>query len=132
MGGILLPVSRVVSDKLFKMISRRIFQVVAWLLVVAVAVFTLGPVEWRPLTGLPTHLERFAGIALITGAFCLGYPRYRLAILVLVIGGIGLLEVAQDLIPGRHGKRVELAIKVAGALIGGVGSMLIERLKPAA
>jgi hypothetical protein len=112
------------------MSSKRIFQGVAWLLVVAVAVFTLGPVEWRPITGLPTHLERFAGAALITGAFCLGYPNYRLGILVLVIGGIGLLEVAQDIIPGRHGKRVDLAIKVAVALIGGVGAMMIERLEP--
>ncbi len=79
---------------------------------------------------MPAHLERFTGIALITGAFCLGYPRYRLGILVLVVGGIGLLEVVQDIIPGRHGKRVDLAIKVVGALIGGVGAMLIERLKP--
>jgi hypothetical protein len=114
------------------MTSRRIFQGFAWLLVVAVAIFTVGPVEWRPTTGLPAQLERFVGIALITAAFCLGYPRYRFGILVLLIGGIGVLEVAQDIIPGRHGKRVELAIKVAGALIGGVGSMLIERLKPAA
>jgi hypothetical protein len=121
----------VASDKLFSMISRRMFQGIAWLLVVAVAVFTLGPIEWRPTTGLPPHLERLAGIALITGTFCLGYPRYRLGILILVIGGIGLLEVVQDIIPGRHGKRVDLAIKVAGALLGGVGSMLIERLKPA-
>jgi VanZ family protein len=43
------------------------------------------------------------------------------------LGGIGLLEVAQDIIPGRHGKRVDLAIKVAVALIGGVGAMMIER-----
>jgi VanZ family protein len=48
---------------------------------------------------------------------------------VLVIGGIGLLEVAQDIIPGRHGKRVDLAIKVVGALVGGVGAIMIERLK---
>ncbi len=112
------------------MTSRQIFQGVAWLLVVAVAIVTLGPVEWRPNTGLPAHLERFVGIALVTAAFCLGYPRYRLGILVLVIGGIGLLEVAQDIIPGRHGRRVELAIKVAGALIGGGGAMMIERVKP--
>ncbi len=109
--------------------SRRIFQGIAWLLVVAVAIFTLGPVEWRPNTGAPASLERFVGIALITGAFCLGYPRYRLGILVLVIGGIGLLEVAQDIIPGRHGKRVDLAIKVVGALVGGVGAFMIERTK---
>jgi hypothetical protein len=119
----------VASDILFNMISRRIFQGIAWLLVVAVAIFTLGPVEWRPNTGAPASLERFVGIALITGAFCLGYPRYRLGILVLVIGGIGLLEVAQDIIPGRHGKRVDLAIKVVGALVGGVGAFMIERTK---
>jgi hypothetical protein len=129
-GGILLPIFFEALDNLYRMISRQIFQGVAWLLVVAVAVFTLGPVEWRPNTGAPASLERFAGIALITGAFCLGYPRYRLGILVLVIGGIGLLEVAQDIIPGRHGKRVDLAIKVAGALIGGGGAVMIERLKP--
>ena len=111
------------------MTVRRVFQGIAWLLVVAVAIFTLGPVEWRPNTGAPPGLERFAGIALITGAFCLGYPRYRLGILVVVIGGVGLLEVAQDIIPGRHGKRVDLAVKVAGALIGGVGAMMVERLK---
>jgi hypothetical protein len=114
---------------LFSMTSRRSFPGVAWLLVVAVAVVTLGPLEWRPSTPLPAHLERFIGIALITGAFCLGDPRYRLVILVLVIGGIGLLEVAQDIIPGRHGKRVDLAIKVAGALVGGVGAIMIERTK---
>jgi len=112
------------------MTSRRISHGLAWLLVVVVAAFTSGPVEWRPATGLSTHLERFTGIACITGAFCPGYPRYRLSILVLVIGGVGLLEVVQDIIPGRHGKRVELAIEIAGALIDGVGAMIIERLKP--
>jgi VanZ family protein len=68
-------------------------------------------------------------MALITTAFCLGYPRYRLGILVVVIGGVGLLEVAQDIIPGRHGTRRDLAIKVAGALLGGTGAMIVERLK---
>jgi hypothetical protein len=109
------------------MTTRLVFQWLAWLLVVAVVIFTVAPVEFRPNTGAPPHLERFIGIALITGAFCLGYPRYRIGILILVIVAVGALEVAQDIIPGRHGKRLDLAIKVSGALLGGTAAILVDR-----
>lgn len=123
---------RTPSDTLPRMTNRVIFQWVAWLLVTAVVVFTVAPIEFRPNTGAPASLERFIGIAMITGAFCLGYPKHRIGILVLIIGAVGFLEVIQDILPGRHGRKVDLAIKVAGALLGGASAMMFERLRKTA
>ena len=109
------------------MTVRTISRWVAWLLVAAAILFTVAPIGYRPNTPAPASVERFAAIALITAAFCLGYPRYRIPILVAVIIAVGALEVAQDMIPGRHGRKIDLAVKVAGALIGGAAAALIDR-----
>jgi hypothetical protein len=66
------------------MTPKVFFRWVAWLLVLAIAVFTLAPIEWRPVTKAPDSLERFAAFAAIGAAFCLGYPKRRLYILVLL------------------------------------------------
>ena len=81
-----------------------IFRWMAWLLLVAVAVFTLCPIALRPVTSAPADLERALAFALIGGAFCLGYPKHRLAVVLSVIGLVGLLEATQNLVPGRHGQ----------------------------
>ena len=86
------------------MTAKVSFRWVAWLLVFAIAVFTLSPIELRPVTEAPANVERFAAFAVIGAAFCLGYPKHRLGILMLLIGIVGLLEVAQNLVPGRHGR----------------------------
>ena len=62
------------------------FRWVAWLLVCAIAVFTLAPIQFRPVTAAPANLERFAAFAMIGAAFYLGYPKHRLRVLVLLIG----------------------------------------------
>jgi VanZ family protein len=94
------------------------FRWVAWLLVLAVAVFTLAPIELRPVTAAPVSLERLAAFAAIGAAFCLGYPRHRLPILVLLLGIVGFLEVAQNYVPGRHGRLPDGLVKASGALLG--------------
>jgi hypothetical protein len=53
------------------MTTKVFFRWVAWLLVIAVAVFTLSPIELRPVTAAPANLERFAAFAVIGAAFCL-------------------------------------------------------------
>jgi hypothetical protein len=62
--------------------------------------------------------ERFAAFAVIGVCLSLGYPKRRLAILLVVAGIIGVLELAQHLVPSRHGRPPNGTIKMAGALLG--------------
>ncbi len=115
------------SAKPLTMTPKVFFRWVAWLLLLAIAVFTLSPIEFRPVTAAPVTLERFAAFAAIGAAFCLGYPRQRLPILVLLLGIVGLLEVAQNYVPGRHGRLPDGIVKASGALLGAAFAVLISR-----
>ena len=77
---------------------------IAWLLLLALVLVTLSPIEWRPTSGTPAHFERFAAFAALGGVFCLGYPKHRFRVLLFVIVVAGALEALQDLVPGRHGR----------------------------
>ncbi|MGO4525075.1 VanZ family protein [Microvirga sp. 2MCAF35] len=111
------------------MTPKIFFRWVAWLLVGAIAIFTLAPIEFRPLSGAPVSLERFGAFVVIGTMFCLGYPGHRPRILVLLIGMIGLLEVTQNYVPGRHGRLPDGMVKMSGALIGAAFAMLLTRGK---
>jgi hypothetical protein len=73
---------------------RLLFRWAAWLLVVAVAFSTVSPIQLRPVSGAPADVERFIAFAVIGAAFCLGYPKRRLMIVLLAIGLAGLLEAS--------------------------------------
>ncbi len=104
------------------------FRWLAWLLVAAIVALTLSPLELRPNPEMSDRLERFIAFAVIAGVFCLGYPKHRIHIIVLVIGMIGLLEVAQKFIPGRHGRLLRDGMpKVSGTLCGAMIAILIEQ-----
>jgi len=107
------------------MTLRTLVRCAAWTLLALVALFTLAPIELRPVTGAPADIERFAAFALIGGAFCLGYPRHRFSIVVLVIAAAGLLELGQYGVAGRHGRIHDMAIKASGAVIGAITAMLV-------
>ena len=109
------------------MTIKVFFRWVAWLLVLAIAVFTLAPIGLRPISGAPANLERFAAFAVIGVCFGLGYPKHRLAILLVVIGIVGTLEIAQHLVPSRHGRIPDSIVKAAGALLGLAAAMITER-----
>ena len=114
------------------MIIKVFSRWVAWLLVLAVAVFTLSPNELRPTTGASTlsaNVERFAAFAVIGMLFSLGYPKHRFAVILLVIGIVASLEVAQNFVPSRHGRLLHGFVKAAGALFGSGAAMISERKK---
>ncbi len=98
--------------------QSTVFRWVAWLLVIAVAVFTLSPIELRPTTPAPANLERFVAFAIVGGAFWLGYPNRRIGSVLLVIGIAGLLEILQHVVPGRHGEPQDFAVKAFGSAFG--------------
>jgi hypothetical protein len=109
------------------MTPKAFFRWVAWLLVCAIAVFTLAPIQFRPVTAAPVGLERVAAFGAIGATFCLGYPKHRLPILVLLLGIVGLLEVAQNYVPGRHGRLPDGLVKASGALLGAAFAAFISR-----
>ena len=110
------------------MTIRLLSQWLAWLLVLAIAVFTLSPIELRPVTAAPANWERFAAFMAIGAVFCLGYPQHRWRIVGLVIGLAGLLEVLQHVSPSRHGRLPDGLFKAAGALLGIVLGLVAERV----
>ena len=111
------------------MTPKSFFRWVAWVLVVSIAVFTVAPIEFRPITGASVSVERFATFGAIGAAFCLGYPKHRIHILVLLIGIVGFLEVSQNYVPGRHGRVSDGLVKASGALLGVAFSAFITRRK---
>jgi VanZ family protein len=117
------------SIKPLTMIPKVFFRWVAWLLLFAIAVFTLSPIEFRPVTEAPVSMERFAAFAAIGAAFCLGYPKHRLPIFVLLLGIVGFLEVAQNYVPGRHGRLPDGLVKAAGAFLGVAFATLVTHQK---
>jgi hypothetical protein len=106
------------------MTTNVFFRWVAWLLVLAIAVSTLSPIGVRPVSGAPANLERFAAFAVIGTCFGLGYPKRRLAVVLMVIGIVGGLELAQHLVPGRHGRLPDGLVKASGALLGLAAAMV--------
>jgi hypothetical protein len=111
------------------MMNRVFFRWAAWLLVVAIAVFTLVPIGLRPISGAPVNLERFAAFAVIGICFGLGYPKHRLAIFLVAIGIVGILELTQQLVPSRHGHLPDGIIKAAGVLLGLAAATISTRSK---
>ena len=91
---------------------------IAWLLLLALVLITLSPIEWRPTSGTPAHFERFAAFAVLGAAFSLGYPKHRFKALIFLVVFTGVLEALQYLVPGRHGRTYDAAVKVFGAAVG--------------
>jgi VanZ family protein len=67
--------------------------------------------------------------AAMGGALCIGYPRHRASIALLVLGAVGLLEMAQHLVPGRHGEIHDGIVKASGAFLGALAAIVIDRRK---
>ncbi|NKX16015.1 VanZ family protein [Ochrobactrum pseudogrignonense] len=86
-------------------------------MLVLILVVTISPIQFRPITGEPADLERFAAFS---GRFslCTGLPRQWLAVLLLTIGCAGMFELLQRLAPGRHGEFADFLFKAVGALAG--------------
>lgn len=111
------------------MISRqRALQVLAWLLLLTLAVVTVGPIEFRPISPLPVQIERATALAIIGFVFALAYPRHIVLVGLILFAVTAVFEALQVLEPSRHGRVVDLAVKLVGAAIGlGLGWLVMRR-----
>jgi VanZ family protein len=93
-------------------------RVAAWLRVALICAATLAPSEALPVTGLPVNAERFLAFLVAGGCFGLAYAHRPLRSILLIVGFAALFELAQHLVPGRHGVFRDFLFKGAGGILG--------------
>lgn len=106
-----------------------IARILAWAMLAALVVVTIGPIDWRPVSHLPVQLERALALALIGFVFAVGYPRHLLLVGLVVLSTTILLEVLQMVEPSRHGRLIDAAVKLTGGVIGLAAGHLLNRVR---
>jgi VanZ family protein len=109
---------------------KTTLRVLAWLLLAGLIFVTLSPINLRPVSPLPTQLERAIALAIVGFVFASAYPRHLWAVAFVVLGSTVLLEILQLVQPSRHGRAVDVAVKLAGGGFGlAAGAILAWRTR---
>lgn len=95
-----------------------ILRVIAWLLTAAVTFATLGPARLRPHSDLGQDGEHALAFVLVGLAFGLAYTRYRLLTAGIAVVLIGVLELLQFSMPGRHARWGDFVVDALAACAG--------------
>ena len=89
---------------------------------------TLSPIGLRPVvTGIQT--EHVVAFAVVGALFGVGFARHLLLAAALVIAAAIGLEALQNLAPGRHGRLVDMNMKIVGAVLGFAVAAMWNRLQ---
>src|SRR4051794_40921466 len=95
-----------------------IFRIIAWFLTAAVTFATLGPPSYRPHSALGQDAEHALAFVLVGLAFGLAYPRRRLFTAGVAVVLIGVLELLQLWMPGRHARLEDFIVDALAACAG--------------
>ena len=98
-----------------------VFKLFAWFLAAAVTFATLGPAKLRPHSDFGQNGEHAFAFVLVGIAFGLAYKRNRPLTAAVTIVMIGVLEILQLGVPGRHARLEDF---VVDALAAGAGLLL--------
>ena len=101
---------------------RQLYKVTAWFLLLAIATLSLVPPSHRPETIIPHGAEHLVAFLLLGFAFALGYPRRILLATLLLVGFVGVVEIAQLFVPGRHARLSDFLIDAFAVSIGLAGA----------
>jgi VanZ family protein len=93
-------------------------RIIAWLLTAAVTFATLGPARLRPHSDLGQDGEHALAFVLVGLAFGLAYPRRRLLTSGIAVLLIGVLELLQLWMPGRHARWEDFVVDALAACVG--------------
>jgi VanZ family protein len=96
----------------------RILRIIAWLLTAAVTFATLGPARFRPHSDLGQDSEHALAFVLVGLAFGLAYPRRRVLTAGIAVILIGVLEMLQLWMPGRHARWEDFIVDALAACAG--------------
>jgi VanZ family protein len=95
-----------------------LLRLTAWILAAAVTFATLGPAQYRPHSDFGQDGEHALAFVLVGLAFGLAYPRQRLLTTGVSILMIGVLELLQLWVPGRHARLEDFAVDALAACVG--------------
>lgn len=93
-------------------------RIIAWILAAAVAFATLGPPTYRPHSELGQDGEHALAFILVGLAFGLAYGRNRWATVAVSVVMIGMLEILQLWMPGRHARLQDFVVDALAACVG--------------
>jgi VanZ family protein len=95
-----------------------LLRLFAWMLAAAVTFATLGPANLRPRSNFGQVGEHEFAFVLVGIAFGLAYPRHRLLTALISVLMIGVLELLQLLVPGRHARLEDFVVDAVAACAG--------------
>jgi hypothetical protein len=101
-----------------KILMTIILRIIAWLLTAAVTFATLGPARFRPHSALGQDGEHALAFVLVGLAFGLAYTRHRLLTAGIAVVLIGVLELLQLWMPGRHARFEDFIVDALAACVG--------------
>lgn len=104
-------------------------RVLAWLLLAGLIFVTLSPIDLRPVSPLPTQVERAAALLAVGFVFALAYPRRFVFVAAFVLAATAMLELLQLISLSRHGRLLDVSVKLLGASVGLVAGWLLNRLR---
>ncbi|WP_177243135.1 VanZ family protein [Bradyrhizobium sp. Gha] len=105
-----------------------LLRLVAWLLAAAVTFVTLGPHDLRPHPILGQHGDHALAFVLVGISFGLAYPQRRWSVSALAVLLIGLLEIMQLWVPGRHARFADFVVDALAACVGFAVSAASHRM----
>ena len=107
-----------------------LLRISAWLFAAAIAFATLVPIGYRPVSGAGRNVEYLLAFVVVGLVFGLAYPRHRRLAAGVSVVSIAALEMMQLLVPGRHARLEDFAIKAlascAGMAIAGLISWVVR------
>ena len=93
-------------------------RLLAWLLAAAVTFATLGPAGLRPHFPLGQNGEHALAFVLVGLAFGFAYSRRRWSVAAISVVLIGVLEILQLWMPGRHARLSDFVVDALAACAG--------------
>ena len=109
---------------------RQSCKLAAWLLLFAITVLSLVLPSYRPVTMLPHGFEHLIASLLMGFAFGLGYTSRAILVALLLIGFVGLIEVVQLYVPGRHARMTDFLVDTLAVCIGIASAAFAMRHEP--
>jgi VanZ family protein len=95
-----------------------VLKIIAWMLTAAVTFATLGPPRLRPHSDFGQDGEHALAFVLVGLAFGLAYTRHRLLTAGIAVVLIGVLELLQLWMPGRHARLEDFIVDALAACVG--------------